>query len=88
MTDILKLSGNMVSISTKPEDAGHAEFARDTLAHNNRLEAINADLLAALEDVMVYMEHNNIAQFADRQGSIEQIAYRNARAAIAKAKGQ
>lgn len=76
MTDILKLSGNMVSISTKPEDAGHAEFARDLLAHNHKLEAINADLLAALEAMLEY-----------DTGTPDDVL-NMARAAIAKSKGQ
>ena len=47
----LKLSGNMVSISTRPEDAGHAEFARDCLAENRQLKAINAELLDAMKEL-------------------------------------
>ena len=39
-----------------PELAGHAEFARDCLAENRQLKAINADLLAALEHLLADAE--------------------------------
>ena len=55
------------------------------IAERDRLLAVNAELIAALRDVIAYAEHNNISEYADRQGSIEAIAYRNMLAAIDKA---
>lgn len=41
-----------------------------------------AKLEGALQDAWAYMEHNNIQQFADRQGSVEQTAYCSVRALV------
>lgn len=81
--ETLKLSGNMVSISTRPEDAGHAEFARDCLAENRQLKAINAKLLDALKAYILAIDDGGISH-ADLFAAAES----KARAAIAKAEGK
>mgnify|MGYP006270696827 CR=1 FL=1 len=82
--DTLKLSGNMVSISTRPEDAGHAEFARDCLAENRQLKAINAELLDALKNLIGYAA----AEIGIPPNEAVGGAFKKARAAIAKAEGK
>jgi len=82
--------GNIVAIAQV-----NKVFVADPIANAALIvEAVNshtaltervAKLESALQDAWAYMEHNNIQQFADRQGSIEQIAYCSVRAALTEA---
>lgn len=65
-------------------DANAALIVEAVNSHTALVERV-AKLEAALQDALAYMEHNNIQQYADRQGSVEQIAYCSVRAALTEA---
>lgn len=70
-------------MSNTPENAGHAELARDAMKECASLREINADLLAALRALM-----GEVEEMTARCGWAGSGARMHAQIAIAKAEGR